>query len=127
MPSWIPVTSKVIDLGNTQRNGTPILLPYVCESVANIIMHNLPEMHDSQEMLAALEQLTREVETTMRCDWVLLRAQLLQQWPLLTAQELDETERSRQRIGLLIQKKYNIAMEMVDHYLSHCERTMPLH
>jgi hypothetical protein len=60
------------------------------------------------------------------CNWPVLRRQLLQQWTLLTASELDITGPNCRRIASLISHKYSVAPTAVENYLRNFERTMPL-
>ena len=62
----------------------------------------------------------------MVCDWQALCAQLLQQWNLLTARDLREAGPSRHRIAALVHRKYGVAAELVENYLTNLERTLPL-
>jgi len=64
--------------------------------------------------------------TVISCDWEVLQTQLLEQWPRLTANELDKTGQDRRRIALLVERKYGIHYQAVENYLCNFERTMPL-
>lgn len=60
------------------------------------------------------------------CDWQALRGQLLIQWPLLMPGEVDRAGHDRQKIALLVERRYGIASRMVENYLRNFERTLPL-
>lgn len=60
------------------------------------------------------------------CSWGLFRSQLLLQWKRLTPKDLDMTGPDRQRIALLVERKYGIAAHMVENYLRNFERTLPM-
>lgn len=62
----------------------------------------------------------------LRCNWESLREQLLQQWTLLTEQDLNATGPDASRIAILIERKYGIASRMIENYLLNFVRTMPL-
>lgn len=62
----------------------------------------------------------------IKCNWVALREQLLQQWNMLTRGELENVGPNRRRIAQLIAMKYGIASAMVENYLRNFERTLPL-
>lgn len=61
----------------------------------------------------------------MRCDWQLLRFQLLSQWKKISDLELDSVGPNRKRLARLIERKYGIAARLAEHYLWHFERTLP--
>ena len=60
------------------------------------------------------------------CNWQMLRNQLLLQWTLITAKDLDITGANCCRIANLIAHKYDISPTLVENYLRNFERTMPL-
>ena len=62
----------------------------------------------------------------MRCDWPSLCSRLLAQWDRLTPTELRETGPSRRKLANLVERKYGIAPELVERYLTNLERTLPL-
>lgn len=62
----------------------------------------------------------------LRCNWEVLREQLLHQWALLSENDLDMTGPDASRIALLIERKYGIASRMIENYLLNFVRTMPL-
>lgn len=62
----------------------------------------------------------------IKCNWVALREQLLQQWERVTRHELESAGPNRRLIAKLIEKKYGIASAMVENYLRNFERTLPL-
>ena len=62
----------------------------------------------------------------LRCNWDIMREQLLQQWTLLSENDLDMTGPDANRISLLIERKYGIASRMIENYLLNFVRTMPL-
>ena len=62
----------------------------------------------------------------LRCNWEVLREQLLHQWALLTETDLDMAGPDSQRIAMLIERKYGIASRMIINYLANFVRTMPL-
>jgi hypothetical protein len=62
----------------------------------------------------------------LRCDWKVLRSQLLQQWSLLSENDLDMTGPDATRISSLIERKYGISATMIENYLQKFVRTMPL-
>ena len=61
------------------------------------------------------------------CDWPALRGQLMLQWNRLKRKDLDKAGPNRRRLAVLIEDEYGIASEMIENYLYHFERTMPLH
>lgn len=62
----------------------------------------------------------------LRCNWDVLRDQLLRQWTLLSEQDLEMAGPDATRIALLIERKYGIASHMIENYLLNFVRTMPL-
>lgn len=60
------------------------------------------------------------------CNWHILRRQLLRQWPLITADELNVAGADCRRIAKLIAHRYGIAPSVVENYLRNFERTLPL-
>ncbi|MES2984724.1 MAG: hypothetical protein V4735_06020 [Pseudomonadota bacterium] len=62
----------------------------------------------------------------MVCDWQALCAQLLQQWNRLSASDLEDVGPSRRELAALVQRKYDIALPLVENYLANLERTLPL-
>jgi len=66
------------------------------------------------------------VNQTMRCSRRVIRDLLLQQWKRLTPKEIDETNFSKLKIALLIERKYGIHSRLTENYLSNIERTLPL-
>lgn len=60
------------------------------------------------------------------CAWDALRQQLLQQWDRLTPTELDRAGPNRDRLAVLVQRKYGIAASLIRNYLSNFERTLPV-
>lgn len=64
--------------------------------------------------------------STITCGWDALRMQLLHEWNLLTAHEIDEAGPDRIRLAQLVQDKYGIPTDSIERYLQNCERTLPL-
>ncbi len=62
----------------------------------------------------------------LRCNWHILREQLLAQWSQLSATDLDMTGPDAGRIAQLIERKYGISAQMIENYLQNFVRTMPL-
>jgi len=62
----------------------------------------------------------------LRCNWDMLREQLLQQWALISEHDLDMAGPDASRIAILIERKYGIASRMIENYLANFVRTMPL-
>ena len=62
----------------------------------------------------------------MVCDWQALCAQLLQQWNLLTPNDLMAIGPSRHHIAALVCRKYGVNKVLVENYLTNLERTLPL-
>lgn len=131
MPSWTPIPPAVINLEpvdlSTKKSGKIILLPELPEPLGRIAINKPSKVRDAEQMLLALENLSIAFGAPIQCDWAVLCKQLLLQWPLLTMAELNNTRQNRHQISLLIQRKYNLASDMVDNYLCNYERTLPLH
>ena len=64
-------------------------------------------------------------DRTVSCNTWLLSDLLLQQWKLLTTEELSETQFQIGRLGCLIEEKYGIPHLLAEHYLCHLERILP--
>jgi len=62
----------------------------------------------------------------LRCNWPMLRSQLLQQWTLLTEYDLEITGPNATYIAGLIEKKYGISSTLVENYLVNFARTIPV-
>lgn len=86
-------------------------------------------------MQTSLAQARQEILTSglldrnhewMVCDWQALCAQMLQQWNKLTIDDLRKAWPNRRHIAAVIERKYGVAPELVEHYLSNLERTLPL-
>jgi hypothetical protein len=60
------------------------------------------------------------------CQWEPFREEILRQWSLLTAREVDEAGPNRSKLAHLIQNKYGIAAYLVENYFKNFERTLPL-
>ena len=62
----------------------------------------------------------------LRCNWDIMREQLMHQWTLLSEQDLEMAGPDAARIAMLIERKYGIASRMIENYLLNFVRTMPL-
>jgi len=60
------------------------------------------------------------------CNWHIMRRELLRQWTLLTADDLDIVGPDCRRIARLIAHKYGIVPDVMENYLRNFERTLPL-
>ncbi|MBN8530753.1 MAG: hypothetical protein J0L97_02675 [Alphaproteobacteria bacterium] len=72
------------------------------------------------------EEVSRNETSPISCAWEALRLQLLRQWNLLTANEIDEAGPDRNRLARLVEHKYGIPTDSIERYLMNCERTLPL-
>lgn len=62
----------------------------------------------------------------LRCNWPMLRSQLLEQWTLLTEYDLEITGPNAAYIAGLIERKYGISSTLVENYLVNFARTIPV-
>jgi hypothetical protein len=62
----------------------------------------------------------------LRCNWDIMREQLMHQWALLSEQDLEMAGPDAARIAMLIERKYGIASRLIENYLLNFVRTMPL-
>lgn len=59
--------------------------------------------------------------------WDQIRAELRQQWPKLTEDELDIVDGSLEKLYGLMQEKCDMQRQDVDHYLGKLYVTSPIH
>ncbi len=63
----------------------------------------------------------------IHCDWKPFKQELLVQWHRLDEQDLAETGRNRHLIACAIERKYGVAWQLAEHYLSSLETSFQPH
>lgn len=89
-------------------------------------MHHAPYPTSLVEAIRIIDMYPAAPASSITCNWVALREQLLQQWTRLSRVELEKTGPDRHNIAELISRKYGIACNLIENYLRNFERTMPL-
>src|ERR1700733_7453559 len=88
-------------------------------------MRNTSECFDSfQYPLSEEQQPCMLRPDILSCSWSALQAQLMQQWPGISEEDLQATGPYRRRIAVLIGEKYGISATLVEHYLRNFEHTI---
>lgn len=57
----------------------------------------------------------------IHCAWKPFKEELLIQWHRLSEEDLAETGRNRHLIARAIERKYGVAWQLAEHYLSNLE------
>jgi hypothetical protein len=59
------------------------------------------------------------------CAWRPFKQEVLLQWRKLNEDDLLEAGRNRRRLARIIERKYGVAWQLAESYLSRLEASMP--